>query len=145
MLPYSLIIKFGFVAVLVIIVSFFYIDYKRLQNQTIELSKQIENSRSEIILQQEQILALENSFEKQKQIRQSLDKEIKTITKEISGLEEKVLKHDIAYLASKKPVLIEKAINNGTQEIIRCIELATGSEANPDEKNKTCPSLLTAD
>jgi len=143
MLPYGLYIKIGLIASLALILSFFYIDYRRLQAKAIDLSKQIENFQSEILIQQEQIQLLENSFEKQKSIRQDLDKEIKNVTREVDSLQKKVLEHDIAFLASKKPKLIQNAINNGTIEMIRCIELATGAEVKANENNKTCPSLIT--
>ena len=61
MLPYGLYIKIGLIASLALILSFFYIDYRRLQAKAIDLSKQIENFQSEILIQQEQIQLLENS------------------------------------------------------------------------------------
>jgi|DEB19_MinimDraft_3_1074340.scaffolds.fasta_scaffold87179_3 chromosome segregation ATPase len=142
MIPYGLYIKIGLVATLVLVLSFFYIDYKRLQGKAIDLSKQVENFQSEIMIQQEQIHTLQNSFEKQKTVRQELNKEIKIVTREIDSLQKKVLEHDVAFLASKKPILIQNAINNGTAEMVRCMELATGAEAKANEKNKTCPSLI---
>ncbi len=145
MIPFGFYIKIGLIATLVLVLSFFYIDYKRLQGKAIEFSKQVENFQSEIMIQQEQIHTLENSFEKQKKVRQELNKEIKIVTQEVETLQKKVLEHDIAFLASKKPMLIQNAINNGTAEMIRCMELATGVEVRSNEKNKTCPSLINSD
>ncbi len=143
MIPYSIYFKLGLVLVLVIIVSFFYIDYVRLQNKAIDLSKQIENFESQISIQEQHIQNLEYNFKKQDEIKKELDKEIKIIVKEVGTLQEKVWEHDLARLANKKTNLVQKAINNGTSEMIRCIELATGSEAKINEKNKTCPSLIS--
>lgn len=142
MIPYSIYFKLGLVLVLVIIVSFFYIDYVRLQNKAIDLSKQIENFESQISAQEQHIQNLEYNFKKQDEVKKELHKEIKIIVKEVDTLQEKVWEHDLARLANKKTNLVQKAINNGTSEMIRCIELATGSEAKINEKNKTCPSLL---
>lgn len=142
MIPYSFYFKLGSFVALALIISFFYIDYKRLQGQALDLTKQVENFKSDMMIQQEHIDALEYSFEKQKKIRQELDKDIKIVTKEVDKLQETVLKHDMTYLASKKPILIQNAINNGTTEMIRCLELATGSEIKANETNKTCPSLI---
>lgn len=143
MIPYSIYFKLGLVLVLVIIISFFYIDYVRLQNKAIDLSTQIENFQSQISAQEQHIQNLEYNFKKQDEVKKELHKEIKVIVKEVNTLQEKVWEHDLARLADKKTKLVQKAINNGTSEMIRCIELATGSEAKINEKNKTCPSLIS--
>ena len=56
-------------------------------------------------------------------------------------------KRDFGKLAAEKPAIVEKAINTGTKNALRCIELASGSpltegEKNGTETNKECPSLL---
>jgi phage shock protein A len=66
----------------------------------------------------------------------------KRFTQTKSGAE-----RDLAEDAIAKPALIERAINNGTREALRCNEIATGSPLTPDElqgkvKNSICPDLL---
>lgn len=54
---------------------------------------------------------------------------------------------DFGALAASKPKLVEKSINTGTKNALRCLELASGAtltegEKNGSETNKECPSLL---
>jgi hypothetical protein len=56
---------------------------------------------------------------------------------------------DIGQLAIAKPASIERAINRGTNNAIRCLEIASGAKLTeqennaktPSEINKECPSL----
>tara|TARA_R110002167_G_scaffold68668_3_gene193857 strand:+ start:2569 stop:3051 length:483 start_codon:yes stop_codon:yes gene_type:complete len=45
----------------------------------------------------------------------------------VSKLEEKLSEHEIGNLAQKKPKLIEKIIDKGTADVLRCYEILTGS------------------
>lgn len=54
---------------------------------------------------------------------------------------------DFNKIVNKHPDLMEKAINNGTKDSLRCNELASGAPLTPGEragiiKNKVCPELL---
>jgi hypothetical protein len=56
---------------------------------------------------------------------------------------------DIGQLAIAKPASIERAINRGTNNAVRCLEIASGAKLTeqennaktPSEINKECPSL----
>ena len=60
---------------------------------------------------------------------------------------------DFGAFAAAKPGLVEKLVNKGTVNAMRCIELASGSplteqEKNaktPSEANRECPSLIDTD
>jgi len=52
-------------------------------------------------------------------------------------------KRDLNFLAISKPGLIEKRINNGTKDALRCNELMTGAELNTnDDSNTICPDYI---
>ena len=51
----------------------------------------------------------------------------------VSKLEEKLSEHEIGDLAQKKPKLIEKIIDKGTKDVLRCYEILTGSPLTEDE------------
>ena len=51
----------------------------------------------------------------------------------VSKLEEKLSEHEIGNLAQKKPKLIEKIIDKGTQDVLRCYEILTGSPLTEEE------------
>ena len=51
----------------------------------------------------------------------------------VSALENKLSEHEIGDLAQKKPKLIEKIIDKGTKDVLRCYEILTGSPLTEDE------------
>jgi len=51
----------------------------------------------------------------------------------VDALEGKLSEHEIGDLAQKKPKLIEKIIDKGTQDVLRCYEILTGSPLTEDE------------
>ena len=67
----------------------------------------------------------------------------------VSALENKLSEHEIGDLAQKKPKLIEKIIDKGTQDVLRCYEILTGSPLTDEEiavtkkskANTTCPDV----
>lgn len=58
-------------------------------------------------------------------------------------------KRDFGAIAASKPKLIEKLINKGTKNVVRCLELASGAELteseinakSASEANGECPTL----
>lgn len=69
---------------------------------------------------------------------------------DVSALTTKFDKRDFGKLAEEKPELVEKLINRGTKNALRCFELASGAPLteeekkaeNPREANRECPSLI---
>ena len=67
----------------------------------------------------------------------------------VSGLEDKLKEHDLPYLAEQKPRLIDKIVDKGTKDVLRCLEIVSGSplteeEINVTKKSKantTCPDI----
>jgi len=53
-------------------------------------------------------------------------------------------KHDLGFLAQKKPGLIQNRINNGTSNSMRCFEIASGAELTDQELNATKPSEINS-
>ena len=51
----------------------------------------------------------------------------------VDALENKLSEHEIGNLAQKKPKLIEKIIDKGTKDVLRCYEILTGSPLTEDE------------
>ena len=69
---------------------------------------------------------------------------------DVANLANKFNKRDIGVLAAEKPAVVEKLINRGTKNVMRCLELASGAPLNDEEKNakspteanRECPSLI---
>jgi len=63
----------------------------------------------------------------------------------VSRLEEKFAENDINYLASERPGLVEKVIDKATINVLRCLEIASGSPLTEDEINATKRSKINSE
>lgn len=60
----------------------------------------------------------------------------------VLALQDKLSKHDLGMLAKKKPKMVEKRVNAGTEDINRCFEIITGSPLTKQEKQATKKSEI---
>lgn len=51
----------------------------------------------------------------------------------VENLEGKLSEHDLGALAQAKPKLIEKIVDKGTKDVLRCYEILTGSPLTEEE------------
>lgn len=105
--------------------------------------------------QKQAIEQLKVDQQKIKDINNELNTTIKLQNKDVESLRNKFTqsasgeKRDFGKAAVAKPQSLEKAINRGTVNAFRCIEIASGSPltqqeknaTNPSEINRECPSL----
>jgi hypothetical protein len=69
---------------------------------------------------------------------------------DVDNLSRKFDKRDLGVIAAEKPEVIEKLVNRGSKNALRCLELASGAPLNeqeknaktPTEANRECPSLI---
>ncbi len=55
----------------------------------------------------------------------------------VDKLEEILSEHEIGILAQAKPKLVEKIVDKGTKDVLRCYEILTGSPLTEEEINVT--------
>jgi hypothetical protein len=99
----------------------------------------IESMQRDIVQIQETNKQLAEQNEKQRQ--------------DVATLSSKFSKRDFGALAAEKPAVVEKLVNRGTANVMRCLELASGAPLNekekaaktPTEANRECPSLIDND
>ncbi len=139
-IPY---VKFTIGLAIVGAVTFFWFDYKRLQTKSVELENTVHTFEQRFNEQSVLIEQIKTNVEEQKKIRDDLKKDVSKAQKEVEKLNSVVKDHDFARIASKKRTLLEKRINNGTDDVIRCFEIVTGNAPKQNETNKNCPSLFT--
>lgn len=123
-----------------------------------ELAVSAENNRKmeEAVLQQQ--IALEQIQADQEKIRQAnddLNNTIKAQNQDMNALKNRFNTNadgsvrDIGKIALEKPTSIERAVNRGTKNALRCIEIASGAPLTSEELsanttgeiNKECPSI----
>jgi len=66
-----------------------------------------------------------------------LNEDFADIRSQNNQLANKLEKHELGVLASRKPGLVERVINNATKKAGRCFELLSGAELTEQEKNAT--------
>ena len=60
-------------------------------------------------------------------------------------LQDKLSRHDIGFLATQKPTLIERTINRATIKAGRCFELLSGADLTENEKNATSANAFNSE
>ena len=109
---------------------------QKLQDAAAAQGELIESMQRDIAQIQETNKQLAEQNEKQKQ--------------DVTILSSKFSKRDLGALAAEKPAVVEKLVNSGTANVMRCLELASGASLNekernaktPTEANRECPSLI---
>jgi TolA-binding protein len=105
--------------------------------------------------QQAAIKQIQEDQQKIKDINNELNTTIKLQNKDMDNLKDRFSqnaageKRDFGKVAAAKPNSLERAVNRGTVNALRCLEIASGAplteaERNattPDKINKECPSL----
>jgi prophage DNA circulation protein len=106
-------------------------------------------------LQNQVIQQMQADQKKIQELNQQLTETVKSQQKDMQALSDRFTtnadgsKRDLGEIAIQKPDSIERAINKGTKNALRCIEIASGAplteqEQNAtkaDEINKECPAL----
>ena len=102
------------------------------------------------------IKQMKEDFEAMTKINAEIEKQNKILKAEFAALDKKFNKingkgevRDIGDLATKRPESVEKIINKGSINAMRCSEIAMGSPLTEKEKNATkkseinseCPSI----
>jgi len=125
----------------------------------------VSNLQANLAIAKENQVKLEKAIESQKEAMASMQADIKqqqsiandlrlkeaVAAKDVKDLQEK-LKKDLGKIATTKPASIERAINRGSINALRCIELASGAPFNerernaktPKEVNPECPNIVAA-
>lgn len=123
-----------------------------------DLAVSQENSRKMVEAverQQEAIALMQAEQTKIREINNELNTTIKLQNKDMENLKDRFTtsptgeKRDFGKAAAAKPTSLERAVNRGTVNALRCLEIASGSPlteaeknaSKPSEINKECPSL----
>ena len=141
---------YGIIAILLILSvggTYFYIKHLQAENATLTANNQkLEQS---VNIQKETIASLESDAKEVGKQVILVNKQFREARQENNILRKKLAKHDIAYLAEKKPGLMTKVVNNGTADVGRCFEILSGSPLTEKEKaatkksqtNTSCPDI----
>ena len=134
------------IIVLVVAGGFWYVTGLRA-----DLAVSEENSRKmteAVEKQQEAIAQMQQEQQKIKELNNELNTTIKLQNKDMENLKDRFTtgssgeKRNFAKAAAAKPAALERAVNRGTVNALRCLEIASGSPLTDAEKNATKPSEI---
>ena len=98
------------------------------------------------------IKQMKEDFEAMTKIKAEIEKQNKILKAEFAALDKKFNKingkgevRDIGDLATKRPESVEKIINKGSTNAMRCSEIAMGSPLTEKEKNATKKSQINSE
>ena len=155
MLPIGSIIRLVMVVIIVAILAggFYYVTGLRADLAVSEINNQ--KMLEAVDMQQAAIQQMRAEQEAIRSANEELAKTVRSANQDMSALRDRFSTNadgttrDIGQLALAKPESIQRAINRGTTNALRCIEIASGAplteqerRANtPSEINKECPSI----
>lgn len=142
-----------FLVIALLAAAAWYVTGLRGQLAVSEINNQKMNEA--VVLQQDLINQIKNDVASIQQANEELSTTIKAQNKDLNSLQNRFNTNadgstrDIGKIAISNPVGIQRAINRGTINAIRCLEIASGSPLTPEERNaktpseinKECPSL----
>lgn len=122
------------------------------------------NLKADLAISEQNNEKLQSGIEQQKELLEMMRKDIAQIQEtnkqlaeqnekqkqDVATLSTKFSKRDFGALAAEKPSVVEKLVNRGTANVMRCLELASGAPLNdkekaaktPTEANRECPGLI---
>jgi len=96
------------------------------------------NTQQAVIEQQiNDINSIRDAMREQNELNNRLNASIEDLRDRFNKVNASGEKRDIGNLAQQKPKLMERAINKGTVNALRCMEIAMGSPLTEKEKNAT--------
>lgn len=81
------------------------------------------------------ITDLQLSYQKVQEDFSRVQSEFQIVRLQNNELKERLGRHELDALASAKPVLVERIINNASKNSMRCFELMSGAPLNEKERN----------
>jgi len=139
-------------AVLIAVGGTIYAGYKYVDNLQAENSRLVSqnatlvanNAQLEQAIkdQQETIASLKADFDLQRVTLENTFRRFQDARDQVEALRNRLGEHELGYLASEKPKLVENIINNATSAVGRCFEIASGAPLTDAERNATLPSQI---
>ena len=111
-----------------------------------------ENAARAEMAQAETQAALEKTLQDLEKVQQQYEEvtnKFDSAKKRVDGLQNKLKEHDLDYLAEKRPGWVEKIVDKGSDDMLRCLEIISGSPLTEEElnakvkskANTQCPDL----
>ena len=122
-------------AVMVAMVAGFYWYYSDSQSRMATLHANNARLEMAVKINEDAITTLQSNVKKANAEIEKINTAFGAIREQNRELSDRLAKHDIGVLASKKPELVENIINSASQKAARCFELLSGADLTDVERN----------
>lgn len=117
-------------------------ENKRLTTENATLVANNAQLEQAITDQRETIASLEEDFRLQGEILVSTNEGFQAARDQVNDLRDRLGRHELGFLAANRPGLVEGVVNNASDNIARCFEIASGAPLTAAEENATRPSEI---
>lgn len=107
-----------------------------------KLENSVEEQKLVIAQQSLDMDNIRAAMKEQAELSKRLNASIKDLRNKFNKVNASGEKRDIGNLAEQKPKLMQRAINKGTKNALRCMEIAMGSPLTEKEKNAVKKSQI---
>lgn len=107
-----------------------------------KLEDSVEEQKAVIAQQTLDMENIRSAMKEQAELSKRLNASIKDLRDKFTKVNASGEKRDIGNLAEQKPKLMQRAINKGTKNALRCMEIAMGSPLTEKEKNAVKKSQI---
>ena len=107
-----------------------------------KLENSVEEQKLVIAQQALDMDNIRSAMKEQAELSKRLNASIKDLRNKFNKVNASGEKRDIGNLAEQKPKLMQRAINRGTKNALRCMEIAMGSPLTEKEKNAVKKSQI---
>lgn len=137
----------GLSLVIAVLCGIGYWYYTNTQDTIQRLTSNNAKLETAIQISERTISDLQSDYSKINAVTRQLNDQLSQTRTNNQILLEKLQEHELGYLASEKPRLVENTINNASDNAARCFELMSGapltekekSAQNPNDFNSECP------
>lgn len=121
--------------VMLAITGVFYWYYTDSQSKMAVLYENNAKLETAVAISEETVSVLQQANQLKDSTITETNERLASARRENQELRDKLSEHELGYLASEKPGLVEPIINRATDKVNRCFELLTGAELTTNERN----------
>ena len=120
-------------------------DLATSELNNVKLEHSVESQKAVITQQLEDVKTIQVVMIEQETLNKRLNDSLKDLRDKFHKVNASGKKRDIGELAEKKPKLIQRVINTGTRNALRCMEISMGAKLTEKEKNATKKSEINSE
>ena len=120
-------------------------DLATSEANNVKLEQSVESQKAVIAQQLKDVKAIQVAMVEQENLNKKLNESIKDLRDKFSKINASGKKRDFGKLAEDKPKLVQRVINKGTRNALRCMEISMGAPLTEKEKNATKKSEINSE